>query len=214
MRMLRTATLGLIGAVLVTTGSCYPGEVTSTGQLNLVATVRKPSFDFSTVQTFAMPDTIVQIAEDDPDAITISRANDAQILGQVRTHLLDLGWQEVTGTDLQGGTIPDVVVVNLVSATENTSWWVSYPGGCYWYYWCYGWYYPPVVGSTTYNAGTYFLVMANSSTLGTIGTEDSVEAVWTGVLDGVLSSSTSTNFTRLTDGIDQMFTQSAYLSGN
>ncbi|UCF20639.1 MAG: DUF4136 domain-containing protein [Gemmatimonadota bacterium] len=206
--------LGLLAVALLASAGCYPGEVTSVTQLDLVVTVREPGFDFGTVQSFFMPDTIIQLNEDDPNAIDISRANDRQILTRVRENLLDLGWEELSEAEVQDGTLPDLVVGNLVSATENTSWWISYPGYCWDPYWCWGWYWPPVVGSSTYRAGTYFVVMARVEGIGAPGQDDEFEAQWGGLADGVLSSSSSSNLNRLLDGIDQMFKQSPYLAGS
>ena len=205
--------LGLIAAVVLGV-ACYPGDPTSIDEFDAIATVRDPDFAFSSALTFYMPDTIVQINEDDPDAIDINRDNDDEILANVRQNLLALGWDELDGGDIEGGQVPDVAVGNLIMATENTQWWITYPPGCWDPYWCWGWYWPPVVGSTSYRAGSYFVVIASTEGIGTPGQEDDLAVVWSGAMNGVLSSSAGSNFTRLQSGIDQMFAQSPYLSGS
>ena len=204
--------LVLIGAAMLVGAGCYPGEVTSIGQLDLVATVRDPNYSFGTVQTFYMPDTIVQINEGQQGAIEIERSNDDQILAKVRDNLLALGWAALSRADVQNGAVPDVAVLNLVSATENTTWWITYPPGCWDPYWCWGWYWPPYVGSSSYRAGTYFVVMGDPAGISDPGTGDDLVGIWGGVMDGILSS--SSNVTRLLGGIDQMFDQSPYLGGS
>ncbi len=205
---------GLLAVALLASAGCYPGEVTSISQLDLVVTVREPGFNFGAVGTFFMPDTIIQLNEDDPNSIEISRENDAEILARVRSNLRSLGWTELTGDQVQGGTLPDLVVGNLVSATRNTTWWVSYPPTCWNPYWCWGWYWPPVVGSTTFEAGTYFVMMARVEDISGPGEDDEFEAQWGAALDGALSSSSTSNLNRLLAGIDQAFRQSPYLAGS
>ncbi|KPK04892.1 MAG: hypothetical protein AMS20_07940 [Gemmatimonas sp. SG8_28] len=206
--------LVLIGAALLVGAGCYPGEVTSIGQLDLVATVRDPGYNFANVQTFYMPDTIVQLNEGEQGSIDIDRSSDDEILAQVRDNLLALGWAELDRDDIDAGIVPDLAVLNLVSASENTTWWITYPPGCWDPYWCWGWYWPPYVGSTTYRAGTYFVVVGDPAGIANPGADDDLAGVWGGVMDGVLSSNSSSNFTRLLSGIDQMFEQSPYLSGS
>lgn len=206
--------LVLIGAALLLGAGCYPGEVTSIDQLDLVATVRNPDFGFGSVGSFYMPDTIVQLNEGEQGAIDIDRSHDDEILAKVRGKLLALGWSELDEGDIDNGLVPDIAVLNLVSASQNTTWWVGYPGGCWDPYWCWGWGWPPSVGVSTYSAGTYFVVMGDAAGVTTPGANDDLAGVWGGVMDGVLSSNSASNFTRLLSGIDQMFTQSPYLSGS
>jgi len=201
-------------AALVFGVACYPGDPTSIQELDAVLTVRNPDYAFSAGLSFYLPDTIVQINADDPDAIDISRAFDDEILAAVRQELLDLGWTELSDGDVDGGAVPDLVVGNLVSATENTQWWVSDPGYCWDPFWCWGWYWPPVVTVTSYDVGSYFVVMAVAEGLSAPGLDDELEIAWSGAANGLLASSTQANVDRLLDGIAQMFAQSPYLSGS
>lgn len=205
--------LGLIAAVVLGV-ACYPGDPTSIQEFDAVLTVRNPNYAFSADLSFYMPDTIVQINADDPDAIDISRAFDDEILAAVRQELLDLGWTELSDGDVDGGAVPDLVVGNLVSATENTQWWVSDPGYCWDPFWCWGWYWPPVVTVTSYDVGSYFVVMAVAEGLTAPGLDDELEIAWSGAANGLLASTTQANVDRLIDGIAQMFAQSPYLSGS
>ncbi len=193
--------------------ACYPGDVTSIAELDVVMTRYATDYNFGAVTRFTMPDTIVHINTDDPNAIDIPRANDQQTLDKVRANLAALGWMEVDWDDAEAGDPVDVAVLNLATATENTQWWISYPPGGCWYVpcWGWGWYYPPQVGVTSYDAGTYFMVMADAEG---VAASDTTAAVWGGAINGVLSSSGASNYQRLLTGIDQAFTQSAYLRGS
>ncbi|MGD8726657.1 MAG: DUF4136 domain-containing protein [Gemmatimonadales bacterium] len=204
--------LGLTG-VLVMLVACYPGDVSSISELDVVMTRYASDFSFGQVARFTMPDTIIHLNTDDPNAIDIPRDNDDDTLDKVRTNLLALGWEEVDWDDAEAGAAVDVAVLNLASATENTQWWASYPpGGCWWYpCWGWGWYWPPTIGVTSYDAGTYFMVMAD---VDGVAESDTTAAVWGGAVNGVLSSSGASNFQRLLNGIDQAFTQSPYLRGS
>jgi hypothetical protein len=106
--------LGLVALALGLGVGCYPGDPTSISEFDTVLTVRNPDFAFSEALSFYMPDTIVQINEDDDDAIEIGRDNDEEILARVRSNLLAQGWTELTREDIQnGGQIPDLAIGNL-----------------------------------------------------------------------------------------------------
>lgn len=199
--------------LLVTLVACYPGDVTSITELDVVMTRYSSDYGFGQVTRFTMPDTIIHINTDDPNAIEIPRDNDEQTLDSVRVQLAKLGWEEVDWEDAEAGDPVDVAVLNLASASENTQWWVAYPpGGCWWYpCWGWGWYWPPYVGSTSYDAGTYFIVMADAAG---VAAADTTAAVWGAAINGVLSSSGAGNYQRLLSGISQAFTQSPYLTGS
>jgi len=200
-------------SMLVMLVACYPGDVNSITELDVVMTRYATDYNFGTVTRFTMPDTIIHINTDDPSAIDIPRDNDDETLAKVRQNLLALGWAEVDWDDAAGGDPVDVAILSLATATENTQWWVSYPPGGCWYYpcWGWGWYWPPVYGSTSYDAGTYFMVMTDATSL---APADTAQGVWGGAVNGVLSSSGASNYQRLLNGIDQAFTQSPYLRGS
>jgi hypothetical protein len=203
---------GLTG-MLVMLVACYPGDVSSIAELDVVMTRYATDYNFGQVTRFTMPDTIIHVNTDEPDAILIPRANDQQTLDRVRANLVAQGWTEVDWEDAAGGDPVDVAILNLATASENTQWWVSYPPGGCWYYPCYGWgwYWPPYVGTTSYDAGTYFMVMADANQ---ITPSDSTQGVWGGVVNGVLTSSSASDYQRLLNGIDQAFSQSPYLGGS
>ncbi len=202
----------LLGTALAL-AACYPGEPTDISEFDTVSTLFDRDADWGSYQTYLMPDTIIHLNTDDPNAIDIPRDNDEQTLDSVRVQLTRLGWTEVDWDDAANGAPVEVAILNLASATENTQWWVSYPpGGCWWYpCWGWGWYWPPYVGVTSYDAGTYFMIMADAEG---VAAGDSTAAVWGGAINGVLSSSGASNYQRLLGGISQAFRQSPYLRGS
>jgi len=201
-----------LAVLLVMLAACYPGDVSSISEFDVVMTKYASDFNFGQVARFTMPDTIIHLNTDDPDAIDIPRDNDEETLDSVRVQLTRLGWTEVDWEDAEAGDPVDVAILNFVTAKENSQWWISYPPGGCWSYpcWGWGWYWPPIIGSTSYDAGTYFMVMADVEG---IAAGDSTAAVWGGAINGVLSSSSASNYQRLLNGISQAFTQSQYLKG-
>ena len=127
---------GLFAAValIVALGACYPGDISSVEETDVVLTIHSGN-DFSGFNTYAMPDTIVDVCTnvDDPEcenAIDIDHSYDDQILAQVKEAYqraeaqrlcgqllgplfqtaLQVGKQVRTETDLTHIKIPDPVI--------------------------------------------------------------------------------------------------------
>lgn len=212
----RSALVGLV-AVAAIGAACYPYDVTSTSQLDVVATAHDSSKNFGAVQKYVLLDTVVHVVIDSSNMIEIGREFDDLIIDQIEENLQALGW---TGVRFSPGDTPptptaDEVAV-LVSATASRSttiwypwnpWWGWYPGWGWGCVTCWPGYGYPVVTQT--DAGT--LAMNMIETL-TTAPNDTVPVVWIGALRGVLSSSGAAS--RLTNGINQAFNQSPYLKGN
>lgn len=210
---------GAAVALLATMGwGCYPGEINSVGEADLVITARDTTYTFAP-GTYVMPDSIVRI-DDDGGEDDIDRSYDAAILAQIAGQFNAMGYTRIT--DPNAPTAPEFVV--LVGATSST-YSVWYPGGGWWGWWGWypgwgGWYpgwgggyypgypwYPPVYAGS-YSTGSLFVAMLEpSATIGEGG-------IWGGIVNGLLSSSNATTAARVTDLVDQMFDQSPYLAGN
>jgi hypothetical protein len=197
--------------------SCYPNGPDYVEQLDLVISNYDPSFDFSSKQTFALPDNVIKITgeaidDDDgndlPDFVEPGTAT--LILNTIRNNMINKGWTEV---DESGN--PDVIL--LPSAMETTTityyydWWYwgwyypGYPG--YGWGWYYPGYYPPYVSS--YTTGTLFIPMTDPNGL----TPDAnIPVVWTGVANGLLTGDAGSINSRITSSINQLFEQSPYLN--
>jgi hypothetical protein len=210
--------LGAAAAILMGgIGACYPGSISDIGEADLVITAYDTAFDFGTVGTFFMPDTIIRVGEDDDE--NIDRSFDAQIIAKVASELEAVGYTRLFD---DSNAIPDVFVA-LGTSTSSFGWWV--PGGCYWCYypgypgypgWGGGYYpgypwYPGYGGGYggTYETGSLGIVMVDAITVG-----DEIPARWGGVINGLLSSTTSNTVARLNRQIEQAFDQSPYLDPN
>lgn len=197
-------------------GGCYPSSPPYAETYDLAATNYDPSFDFQAKQTFAIADAVTIITGeviDDPDGNGkpdfVSEPYNSQIIDAIRTNMTERGWTEVDKNNN-----PDVIV--LPSAMESTTivyyydWWYwgwyypGYPG----YGW--GWYYPGYSPSYTYSysTGTLFIAMTDPNGL----TPDSnIPVIWTGIVNGLLTSEVASVTSRINTTIDQLFIQSPYL---
>jgi hypothetical protein len=202
--------LGL--SLLLLLAGCYPSKDVYYNDLDLVGTNYDTKFNFSDVHTYALPDSIILISDgayDSLNPVFVKQTTANQIINQIRSNMNSYGWTEVNKN------VADVIILPAAFQTTNVSYYYS------WGYW--GWYYPgyypgygwgyPGYGygyptSTTYQTGTLVMSMTYPN-----GTEVSnVPVVWTGVINGLLSgSSTSSVQSLITTDINQAFTQSPYL---
>jgi len=198
MSLIKTISIMLLFlALAVGLYSCYPGDEITAADTDIVATYFDKEADFSTKLTFAMPDEIIRL-DDEGNPISDPGINDQLAINRIKSNLDQAGFTEITNPD-SITNVPDVLVI----AFANQSTWVS--GGCYsswysWYYPYYGWCYPVYY---TYDIGTVLIVMIDPS--------ESRNALWVAALNGILEDTNAGIADRLTDGIDQAFTQSPYL---
>ncbi len=212
---MRLVYLLLVTALLMY--GCYPGGPEYTSDYSLVLTDYDKDFNFTNKKTYFMPDTVNFETNDKDISDEVVRGFEELILNQVESNMSSRGYVRVDSTV---EVSPDLFIGIDVFAIDNSGVaWV--PGGGWWggYYppgWGWGWggwYYPPYypVGYS-YKTGTVLINMADPNAMD--DPEDKVKIVWFGGLDGLLSSSTSTNETRVRQGIDQAFDQSPYLQSN
>ncbi len=207
--------IGIIAGMVMALTACYPEGAEYYSDTDLVITNYNTGYDFNGIQTYFMADSLRHIVDEGtiPD-----RSMDSYIISELERNFVSLGYTRLDTTDINAGGTPDVVVV--VSAIkvkiENIYTYPYYPGWC-WGWYCYpgyGWYYP-WYGYTyviSYETGTVFWDMFDADN---VDIENEIIPVeWTGAINGVLGSGVSTNQSRLTEGIDQAFLQSPYLSGN
>lgn len=203
----RVVRLWLAIASMLLLGACYPGDQLSVDEADVVVTIFDEHADFAALSTYAMPDSIVHIvSENGLDAV--SRAYDTEILAEVESNLLQLGFTEAA--------VPtDADVLMLVAATAREEMGYAGYGWGYWgwYYpyspsWGWGWYPWYGGGSTvyTYRVGTLFMQMLDLAAADS--TLEQVPTVWIGALNGIVDEAVEQ---RILDGIDQAFEQSPYL---
>jgi hypothetical protein len=185
---------------------------------SVVTTFSDSAFDFGTLTTFAMPDTVVQFAPLLGRPIPVSRQHDQTALYKVRENLFERGYREVA--DPRSET-PTFVVLVGSSATTNYNAWIGYPWYATWeFYRGWGWYAPgftsawtlvypwyPVVGVTAYDRGTLVVDLIPTASVNPLAR--SIRSAWAGVasavIDGAHSAATVEN------AIDRMFELSPYL---
>jgi hypothetical protein len=151
---------------------------------------------------------ICEVLPDPPDdCIDLDRDHDQLILDLVAQNMADLGYTRVSDDTLLAP--PDVRLAVTALGSRNTGWYVWYP----WNPWYpgYGWWYPPVVQPVSYDTGTIAMNMVRTDEMIENGDQDGIPVVWVGVLNGALGSTPAGRTSRLTNGINQAFSQSAYL---
>ena len=183
--------------------SCYPEGAEYYEDTDMTYTQYDVEFDFSTRQTYALPDKIVIDVEIDNGDTTFIYMEDVfakPILQNIQTNMANYGWTKV---DISAK--PDMLVTP--AATKSTTVFYSY-----WYDWWYGgwyggwgWYYPPYY-VTSYTTGTMLITMADPNLENPI---NSSRVSWMMAGSGLASG--AGDVSRITDAIDQAFVQSPYL---
>ena len=215
-------TLGLVGgiAVLAGIGGCSDNNnLVLPISSGLVTTFKDSNFNFATLHTFAMPDTVAHLVPITGTPLPVTGQFDAVALNQVRSNLLARGYTDVSG---QAGVTPDFVVLVGATATSNFNAWVTFPWFNFWgfspifnfftpgFSSAWGIIFPwgPVIGVTSYDRGTLIVTIEPTSEIDQ-GNE-TIRAVWAGVATGLLNGSI-TDLT-VTTAIDKMFALSPYLT--
>ena len=196
--------------------ACHPGEPTGPAQLDVVATAHDDTVNFASIGTFIMPDSVVAIVPPESVATTLpfDHTYDQLILDGVAAQMATLGYTRLPSFDPNNP--PDVAVLIKGVAVRNTDIYVSYPWWGYWgwYGWpcCYG---PgwgvgyPVVSASQYDVGTIVVDMWDLRRSDTVA--ETVPAIWTAVLRGLLEGSATDAPFRIDQAIDRAFAQSPYL---
>lgn len=201
------AAIALVGA-LAGSGCQDPFADSLTGAVITVVDSGPPLRD---AVTFALPDTIVELAS---SVVRLGHEHDREITTSIRIHLLARGWTDLTG-DMTAR--PDVLV--LTAATSRIQTGVVYTD---WYgAWGYLPYWSPVVtdawswtapdGAVPYAfpAGTLLVTMIDLRAQRE--DERAIPLLWAAAIDGVISGAGPTA-DRAQVGIDQAFVQSPYLA--
>ena len=169
---------------------------------DVVVTLYNNEYNFAAVQNYYLSDTVFNIGGG-----TQSAAYDQTILTTLETNLNNLGWTRIASY-AAATAAPNTIFVRSGEFTTTTT-----QVDCgYGYYG--GWYYPDYYCdySYTYTTGTINISFADLSIPQTDG-KTLVE--WNATLNGLTNSSGGstggTPQTRITNGINQAFTQSPYL---
>ena len=200
---------------IVALAACWPGDVTSIQDLDVVVTVHDSTANFGKA-TYALPDSVIHIDLGIGDLIDLTRDYDSLILAEVARQMNALGYDRRTVAEIQQGGA-DYVLLVQANGREVTSYYVSYPWCGYWDWWywgywggCYPGYYPPQVGEVTYQVGTVFIDMIDAEQVDP--DQMAFPRIWIGAMNGILNQTTgATTQQRLIDGIERAFEQSPYL---
>jgi hypothetical protein len=208
-RRILAASALLVAGITVILAGCYPGEITSVAEADLVITLYDNEANFAALKTYSMPDTIIHVCdvpeEEQSCPSELTRRYDDQILSQIRQNLESMGF--TPAADPQQA---DVYVVVGANATDFTGyayygWWWGY---YYPYYPGWGWYYPGYAVPYEYTTGTLLISMFDPDKADSANKR--LGSVWLAAINGLLGEGGNAQ-TRLTTTINQAFTQSPYL---
>ena len=206
--------------LILTLAGCYPDKIDYVDEYDVAATLYDEEVDFGAFETFSVIDTIIHLTDDGEDDPNFTREHDDFILGLVRDNMSEKGYTEIPSPDSLNA--PDLIIMIQALSSEYYSYyyggyWDWYPGWGWWYpgypgYPGYPWYpsypwYPGYISS--YTTGTLMIEMADRESYDP--EDNSVEFIWTGLVDGLLVKNSSNSRNRLEKQINQLFTQSTYL---
>jgi len=200
-------------AIVILVASCYadPNQDTLSSDL-VVGTDRDLNVNFQNFKTYHIANTITNITDDRNDSI-LAGPDALKIVNKIKENMNRLGY-----TFVELNASPDLAVIPAIIQIKNiggvcTGWWggyPGYPGGGYWGYPGYGYNYP-YCGYYSYNTGSLTIDMID---LMNTDTTTNLNAVWSGIMFGVISSSGAANMNKALKGIDQAYSQSPYLQQN
>lgn len=176
----------------------------------VVYTNHDNSVDFSQYATYYLPDSILEAGSVRASYWTDENAQ--TLIDEVESQMTRLGYQRITDPSQKDEA--DVGIQLSYLAQTNTvisggywnGWWDSFYWGGYWG----GWYYPYPV---TYSYDTQSLILEMADLTGRDNEEQrSIPVVWYASASGFQFGNNRVNMQLLTEGINQAFSQSAYLS--
>jgi len=187
-----------------------------------VVTFADSSFDFTTLHTFALADTVAHLVNIGVNPVATTTAFDQTILSQVRADLLARGYTEIAEPS---ATRPDFVVLTGVSASDNynafiTANWFTYWGVSPVWTWLpggvdpswtiiYPWFNPGSV--VTFQRSTLIVTIVPTTVqVNPLIAQKQIRAVWAGVATSLLGQQNITQ-TNVQNAINIMFQQSPYL---
>lgn len=201
--------VGLLAAAiaLALVAGCYPGDIEDLSRSDVVATVHDEDTDFQSLRTYAVPDTVIDIATEPGDPSTLPPSVESAMLAAVRANMEALGYVEKQNPTPEDP--PDVVVTCSFTTTDYTVWYQD--DWCYWWgwygYYCGGWGWYPGYDTVTYTAGTLLLNMFDVKNRDP--ESERVPMPWAAICSGLVSDSPNT--ARIREVIDRSFDQSPYL---
>ena len=206
-RALSGVCLGLI-ALLV--WSCYPSAPTSPTETGIVVTLYDGGFNFGAARTYALPNTVFDLS----GTGGVNHQFDPLILAEVDKNMTRLGYVRELNPAQNGADIVMIISVSKQAISyADYNWypyWGSWPGWAYWGSWDSAWgFLYPWASIESFTTGTLLLEMVDPNGRDTQNKKLPVR--WTGVIDGLLTSSVTVTSDQIVKGIGQCFAQSPYL---
>lgn len=204
-----------IAFALAAVAFCSCQKDPSTSDLHrdyLVYTAHDPGTDFSAVETFFLPDSILIIGNNDKTEYWKDEEALA-IIDAVATGMDNAGYLRTDDKALAnvGLQLSYVRQETYFVGYNNPYWWWYYPyywTPGYWGNWS-GWHYPYSV-YYGYTAGSLLMEMLDLEAEEANGRK--LPVIWDSFIGGLLTSDTDLNLERTLDGINQAFAQSPYLT--
>jgi hypothetical protein len=193
--------------------ACYPGGAETVEDLDSVTTQHDATASFATIRTYALPDSIQEVASSGGQPLPMDHSYDTRILARIEANLNAIGLRMVD----PASATADVDVLVTFTATRYTEY-TSYPfydvwpgwGGFSGYDASWGIHYPYASASATIlDAGSLRIEMLDQRTANP--STKQLTAIWTASVDGVLAGDKESIVQRIEKGIDQAFAQSSYL---
>ncbi len=182
-----------------------------------VVTFKDSTFNFTTLHTFAIADSVVHLAPLSATPLVVSRQFDALILSDVRNNFLARGYVQISNPS---AVKPDFVV--LVGATATTSF-NAFVGSPFFVFFGFSpalsfftfdasftetFPFFSVVGNTAFDQGTLIVDLIPTNSVNP--TTRTVRSAWAGVATGLINGVNTAD--QITSAINQMFIQSPYLT--
>ena len=210
-KSLRLAGGGLLLALAIGLAACYPEGPEDLGDIGLVLTIDNPEGDYTGMQTYAMPDTVLPLINpDDGSSEPLNRTFDALILETIAAEMAARGFTRVDPDTME--SFPDVVV--QVGGAQRDAYLVftywGYPG----YGWPgYGWGYP-TTGVYQFQQGSLLWNMTDYRNVDPDNPDDIVPVLWVAGINGAITGTGTNPEVGIPTGIRQGFAQSTYIKAS
>jgi len=204
----------LLLALALLAGCSPDSGFNSISDYDVVVTNFDPEADFQVYTTFAVADTLLELGRPEGDDTPLPEWLKDLIRDEIIAQMEKLNYTFEPDPVSNG---PDVIIVAGITQTRWTGYVPGYPwypgwGWGPWYPW-YPWYPGGGPGyKYQYDTGSIIIDYAD---FGTYDPDtDEIEIRWTAGMNGLISSSSSSNQERIIRGIRQAFEQSPYLKKN
>ncbi|UTW66908.1 DUF4136 domain-containing protein [bacterium SCSIO 12643] len=186
--------------------SCYPEKDRTIEDFDLVGTRFADNVNFDDYKTYHLYDSVVIVYDTTEEKPDYPKEEADIIISGIRQNMMNYGWVEVAQGDTPDVYLEAAVWTNkIVGASYYPGW--GYPGWGWNPWWGYpGW----GVSYYSYTTGTVLMSMMDVKNYDY--SDKPAQVIWTGGLNGLVSSSNNNNLSRIEYSVNQAFTQSAYLN--